>query len=67
MQAKPALVNFESGGGCCAPFLGRAGSPFNTVWPGLRPTGMPGFILIHPTVWPPYTSVTDRQDNCSIA
>jgi len=23
---------------------------------------MPSFILIHPTVWPQYTNVTDRQD-----
>jgi len=23
---------------------------------------MPNFILIHPTVWPQYTNVTDRQD-----
>jgi len=23
---------------------------------------MPSFILIHPTVWPQYANVTDRQD-----
>ena len=23
---------------------------------------LPSFILIHPTVWPQYTNVTDRQD-----
>jgi len=23
---------------------------------------MPSFILIHPTVWPQYTNVTDRED-----
>jgi len=46
--------------GNCAP-LGRAGSPSNTVWPGHRPTCMPSFVLIHPTVWPQYTNVTDRQ------
>jgi len=39
-------------------FLGGAGSPSNTVWPGPRP--IPSGILIHPTVWPQYT-VTDRQ------
>ena len=33
----------------------------NTMWPGPRPTCMPSFILIHPTVWPQYTNVTDRQ------
>ena len=31
---------------------GGAGSPSNTHWPGLRPTCVPSFILIHPTVWP---------------
>ena len=29
---------------------GRAGSPSNTVWPEPRPTSMPSFILVHPTV-----------------
>ena len=44
------------------PFLGRgAGFPSNTMWPGPRPSSMPSFILIHPTVWPQYTNVTDRQ------
>ena len=34
------------------PFLGRgAGSPPNTMWPGLRPTCMPSFISIRPTIW----------------
>jgi len=28
---------------------------------GPRPTSMPSFILIRPTVWPQYTNVTDRQ------
>jgi len=36
--------------------------PSNTMWQGLRPTSMPSFILIHPTVWPQYTNVTDRTD-----
>ena len=36
-------------GGC--PFWGRgAVSPSNTVWPVSRPTSVPSFILIHPTV-----------------
>ena len=53
--------------GCFALFLGRgAGSPSNTMWPGLRPTCMPSFILIHPTVWPQYTDVTDRQDRTTV-
>jgi len=50
------------GGGCCAPFRGGTGSPPNTVSHGLRRTSVPGGILIHPTVWPEYTNVTDRQD-----
>jgi len=29
---------------------GGAGSPSNTMWPGPRPTCMPSFILIRPTV-----------------
>jgi len=54
------------------PFFGGAGAgfPYNTVSPGPRPTSLPlgrgscvpSFILIHPTVWPQYTNVTDRQD-----
>jgi len=39
---------------------GGAGSPSNIMWPGQRPTGMPSFIVIHPTVWPQYTNVTYR-------
>ena len=31
------------------------------MWPGPRPTSIPSGILIHPTVWPQYTNVTDRQ------
>jgi len=37
------------------------GSPSNTMWPGPRSTCKPSFILIHPTVWPQYTNVTDRH------
>ena len=48
--------------GLC-PFGGGAGSPANTIWPGPRPTSLPRFILIHPTVWPQYTNVTDRQQD----
>jgi len=45
-----------------APFLGRgAGSPSNTMWPGMRPTCLPSFVLIRPTVWPQCTNVTDTQ------
>ena len=49
-------------GGLC-PFRGvRARSPSNTMWPGPRPTCMPSFILIRPTIWPQCTNVTDSQD-----
>ena len=45
------------------PLWGRgAGSPPNTMWPGPRPTCMPSFILICPTIWPQCTKVTDRKD-----
>jgi len=40
---------------------GGAKSPSNIIWPGPRPACMPSFVLIHPTVWPQYTNVTDRQ------
>ena len=33
-------------GGCCDPFRGGAGSPSNTMSPGLRPTSLPSGILI---------------------
>jgi len=39
-----------------------AGSPSNTMWPRLRPTCMPTFVLTCQKVWPQYTNVTDRQD-----
>jgi len=49
-------------GGRLFPFKGwGAGSPSNTVWPGLRPTCTPSFVLIRPTVWPQYTNVTGRK------
>jgi len=46
---------------------GGAGSPSNTMWPGPRRTSVPSGILIHPTVWPQYTNVTDSQDNGPVA
>jgi len=48
--------------GDCAPLGRGAVSLSNIVWPGPRPTSIPSFILIHPTVWPQYTNVADRQD-----
>ena len=47
--------------GLCPFRGGGAGSPPNTMWPGPRPTGVPSFVLIRPTVWPQCTNVTDRQ------
>jgi len=48
--------------GNCAPLGEGAWPPSKTTWLGPRPTTMSSFILIHPTVWPQYTKVTDRQD-----
>jgi len=42
---------------CCAPF-GELGP---RVAGAEAYTSVPSFILIHPTVWPQYTNVTDRQ------
>ena len=49
------------GGLCPGLWGGGAWSPSNTMWPWLRPTYIPSFILIHPTIWPQYTNVTDRE------
>jgi len=40
--------------GAAVPLLrgGGAGSPSNTMWPGLRSTSVPSGVFIHPTVWP---------------
>jgi len=50
------------GRGAAVPLsVGGAGSPSNTMKPWLWRTSVPSGILIHPTVWPQYTNVTDRQ------
>jgi len=36
-------------------------TPSNTMSLGPRPTSIPSGIVIHPTVWPQYTRVTDRE------
>jgi len=60
-RATVATIDMDRKLGVLSPFWGGgAGSPSNTVWPGPRPTCMPSFILMHPTVWPQYTNVTDR-------
>jgi len=62
MSDRLATVDMGRKEGAAVPFRGLgAGSPSNTVWPGLRPTSVPSGILIHPAVWPQYTNVTDRQ------
>ena len=48
--------------GPCPFWGGGAGSPSTTMWTGPRPTSMPSFILIHPTVWPQYSNITDKTD-----
>ena len=58
-------------GGCATLGRGEPWSPSNAIWPGPRPTSMLSFTLMHPTVWPQYTNVTNRQtrqtDNGPIA
>ena len=49
------------GGGGCALFLGVAGSTSNTMSRRPRYSSVTSGILIHPTVWPQYTNVADRQ------
>jgi len=41
-------------------------SSSETMSRGPRPTSVPSGTLTHPTVWPQYTNVTDRQDNGSV-
>jgi len=76
MGDRLATINMgrKVGRGCCERCWVPSGSPSNKMWPGLRPTSLPSGILIHPTVWPQYTNVTDktdrqtdRQDNGPIA
>ena len=53
----------ESEGLLCALPWGKLGpQSSNAVSPGPRPISVPSGILIHPTVWPPYTNVTNRTD-----
>jgi len=58
-----ATIDVSQKVGAAVPLFwwGRAGSPSNTIWPGLRPSSIPSFILIHPAVSPQYINVTDRQ------
>ena len=57
-----ATIDMGRKSGGVPPFFGGgggAGPPSNTMWP--MPTSVPSFILVHPTVWPQYTNITDRQ------
>jgi len=47
-----ATVDMGQNVGCAVPlFWGGAGSPSNTMSPGLKSTSVPSGILIHPAVW----------------
>jgi len=66
LDSSSCLATIDMGGkvgeGLLCPFLvGGAGTPSNIMWPGPRPISVPSGILIHPTVWPQYTNVTDRH------
>jgi len=56
----------KSGGSAMPLSVGKAaGFLSNTMSLGTRPTSVPmvpSGMLIHPTFWPQYTNVTDRQD-----
>ena len=54
----------KSGRAAVSLSVGGTGSPSNKLSPSPRLTSVPSGILIHPTVWPQYTNVTDslRQD-----
>ena len=60
MGNRLATIDIGQKVGLQCPFLGVAGSPSNTMWPGPRPNSTPNDILIHQTVWPQYTNATDR-------
>ena len=57
----PIVLNGDQ----AVPLLGGAGSPQHNV-PRPRSTGMPSFVLIHPTVWLQYSNVTYRQTRVDI-
>ena len=59
-SSRLATIDMGRKVGAAVPLSGAAESPSNTMWPGPRPTSMPSGILIHPSVWPQYTNVTDR-------
>jgi len=55
-------------GGYYAPFRGGSGSHLTQCrLQRPRPTSVPSGILIHPTFWPQYTNIADRQDISPVA
>jgi len=59
-SSRLATKDVDRRGGAMPHLGGRSWVPSNTMWPGPRPISVPSFILIHPTVCPQYTNVTDR-------
>ena len=57
----PKTGGWKLGGGCAPLAEWKMGLHLTHCGQGWGPC-MPSFILIHPTVWPHYTNVTDRQD-----
>jgi len=60
-----AIIDIGRKAGAAVPVSVGAGlgpHNYNTMSPGPRPTSVPSGILIHSTVWPQYTNVTDRTD-----
>jgi len=57
---RPRIVRTQAKQVLLCPFPWRAGSPSNTMCLGPRPTSMPCFTSIRPTVWPQYNNVTDK-------
>jgi len=48
-------------------WVGGAGSLSNTMSLGPRPTSVSSDILIHETLWPQYTRVTDERQTDDIS
>jgi len=47
--------------GAAVPLFRRGLAPHVTQRGWAEAYPVPSFVLIHPTVWPPYTNVADRQ------
>jgi len=54
-------------GGAAVPLSRRGlGIHLTAMSPGSRPTSAPSGMLIHRTVWPQYTNISDRTDGHDI-